>query len=577
MSSSIHPWLTQNWNTFASSLLIHGLAKLGVRAFFVSPGYRDAPFIAGLQAMPGLHLRSCWDERAGGYEALGFAKATRQPAVLICTSGTAAANYLPAVIEAKTDHVPLLVITADRPFELVYAAAQQVTDQRQIFGRFVKQSLDFPSPGPTLDAAAWLSYTRMLVDLSMDGRPGPVHINLPFRLPLDPLETADRPQQADLEQAEAMVRALRPSTHPALHTSLSIATRREWVDDMLSAERGLIILGRIQGREEQRAAAALAEKLGWPCFADITSAMKGRLESEISDPSLPDMAAALEVYRPDVCLHLGRRTVTGFFDSYLQRMQPRVYWVFSSEDGVQDPSHLPQRRQLNADIRSLVEVWSGSPFIPGGAHTTLWDQAEKARTKLKSLRTEQFSFADVAQEIVKALPTRDHGLFLGNSTAIRAFDSWCDLQGKRLPLVEANRGVNGIEGLVSTTLGLASGSGHAWTAVVGDISMIHDLNAVLALPQSISPIVLVVVNNSGGRIFDFLSIGAHAWVKDPLITTPHSFQFDGLTQMAGLDYRLCRTRAEFRDAYAAAVSSGRSVLLECLQDSTADQNFIARL
>lgn len=574
MESTIKPWLTQNWNTFASSLLIHGLSRLGARGFFVSPGYRDAPLIAALQARPDLYVKSCPDERAGAYEALGFAKATRRPAVLVCTSGTAGANYLPAIIEAKTDQIPLLVITADRPFEMVFAGAQQVTDQRQLFGTFVKQSLDFPAPGPTMDLAAWLSYARMLVEISSEGRQGPVHLNLPFRLPLDPVETSDRPTDSVLAEAQKLLQRLAVQPPITVESRLTPTVARDWVDDLRSAERGLIILGRIQGREEQRAAASLAASLGWPCYADITSGVKGRLDNELMDPTHPLLSQALEAYQPDVCLYLGRRPVTGFFDTYLQKVQPRAYWIFSPESTVQDPSHLPQRRQITVDITSLTKLWSGGPFVPTPAHDALWQVSEQVRTTLAKPLYQGFCFADVAQEIAAAIPTRDHGLFLGNSTAIRAFDSWCDLQGKRLPLVEANRGVNGIEGLVSTSLGLAAGSEHGWTVVLGDVSALHDLNSILALPQAAAPIILVVVNNRGGRIFEFLPIQAHGWVKDPLITTPHDFRFQGLAEMAGLSYELCTNRLSFRDLYHKALQSRTSCLIECEQDPLADQKYV---
>jgi 2-succinyl-5-enolpyruvyl-6-hydroxy-3-cyclohexene-1-carboxylate synthase len=572
MEPTVKPWLTQNWNTFASSLLVHGLSQLGVRGFFVSPGYRDAPFIAALQACPDLYIKSCMDERAGAYEALGFAKATRRPAVLVCTSGTAGANYLPALIEARTDQIPLLVITADRPFEMVFAGAQQVIDQRQLFGQFVKQSLDFPAPGPTMDVAAWLSYARMLVEISCEGRQGPVHLNLPFRLPLDPVETADRPTADDLAAAQELVQRLRVQPTQTQSLRLSPAVARDWMDDIRSAERGLIILGRIQGREEQRAAASLASSLGWPCFADITSGVKGRLDQELMDPTHPIMNEALATYQPDVCIYLGRRTVTGFFDNFLQKVKPRAYWVFSPDATVQDPGHVPERRQVMIDLTSLPQP--DLPFVPGPAHEVLFKASEQVRLQLARPLYRGFSFADVAQEITAALPTRDHGLFLGNSTAIRAFDSWCDLTGKRLPIVEANRGVNGIEGLVATTMGLAAGTEHAWTAVIGDISALHDLNSILSLPQAPAPVILILVNNSGGRIFEFLPIKAHGWVKDPLITTPHHFRFQGLAAMAGLAYEHCSDRLRFRDLYQKALRSGTSCLIECQQDPLADQMYV---
>jgi 2-succinyl-5-enolpyruvyl-6-hydroxy-3-cyclohexene-1-carboxylate synthase len=292
------------------------------------------------------------------------------------------------------------------------------------------------------------------------------------------------------------------------------------------------------------------------------------------DPTHPLMTEALEGYRPDVCVYLGRRSVTGFFDNFLQKVQPRAYWVFSPEPTVQDPSHMPQRRQLTLDLASLSKIWSAAPFVPTPMHEALYQTSERVRSMLAKGLGAGFCFADVAQEIAAAVPTRDHGLFLGNSTAIRAFDSWCDLRNTRLPNVEANRGVNGIEGLAATTLGLAAGSEHAWTLVLGDVSALHDLNSILNLPQSVAPIILVLVNNSGGRIFEFLPIKDYDWVKDPLISTPHQFRFKFLAEMAGLAYESCNDRLSFRDLYQKALQAGQSCLIECEQDPRADQHFV---
>jgi 2-succinyl-5-enolpyruvyl-6-hydroxy-3-cyclohexene-1-carboxylate synthase len=388
------------------------------------------------------------------------------------------------------------------------------------------------------------------------------------------VETADRPTAEHLAAAQDLVQRLTAQPTPTQSIRLAPKVARDWVDDLRSAQRGLIILGRIQGREEQRAAAALASSLGWPCYADITSGVKGRLEHDLADPTHPRMSQALENYQADICLFLGRRPVSGFFDQYLQKVQPRAYWVFTPDATVQDPSHLPQRRQVTVDLVSLAALWPSVPFVPGPAHEALWKVSDEVRSLLGQSLDQGFCFADVAQEIAAAVPTRDHGLFLGNSTAIRAFDSWCDLQGKRLPVVEANRGVNGIEGLVATTIGLAAGSEHAWTLVLGDVSALHDLNSILQLPRAKAPIILVLVNNSGGRIFEFLPIKAHGWVKDPLITTPHDFRFQGIAAMAGLKYEHCTNRLHFRDLYQKALQSGASCLIECQQDALADQKYV---
>lgn len=578
IKGSISPAAAVNWNVLASSLLIASWQRLGVRTYFISPGYRDAPFIAALQAQAeagvDLELVSCFDERAAAYQALGYAKARGLPAVLVCTSGTAAANYYPAVIEAAVEQVPLLLVTADRPFELVHAAAQQVIDQRQIFGRFAKKSLEFPAPSPALKGRAWIDIARELLHCARLDPAGPVHINLPFELPLDPraLPTEVAPSESLCEELNRELERLLPliieeeaASQPAREEAL--------LRDLRGAERGLILLGRLSRESEKAAALRIAQRLGWPCFADVSSGLKGTLAQEIIDLQHPHMRAAYESHRPDVILHLGRRLLSRHFDDAIERHPPAVYWVLSREQGPQDTAHLPQRQQYPLSLRSLAEQLERETFK--AARSELLTLSEKLRVGFRELRGD-FNFSDVADAVIELSPRQGHGLFLGNSTAIRAFDSWCQRPGP-WPRIEANRGVSGIEGLISTTMGLARASREPWTVVLGDISLLHDLNSLFSLAGQSVPLVIVLVNNGGGRIFETLPIAAFPAVKDPWISTPHSFTFAGVAAAARLPYELCEDREAFRAAYAAALARGQSTLIECLQAPDADRRYQSRL
>ncbi len=569
-------WATQNWNLFAASLLIATWKKLGVHSFFVSPGYRNAPLIAALQMHDDLTIVSCFDERAAAYQALGAAKASQKPSVLMCTSGTAGANYLPALAEANTDQVPLIVVTADRPFELVHAAAQQVIDQRQLFGRFVKQSFDFPAPDAHLQERAWIGYSRDLFALAMAAPEGPVHMNLPFHTPLDPVAVADGPSADRVRQAMQALEVLPGASELSQATELSDAAAQYLRDTLRQSQRGFLVIGRLARDSDRRAALLLQRQLGWPCLVDIGSGLKGRCEHEILDVGHPRMAALLAAYAPDMVVHVGRRLVSRHFDDFLKTANPPVYWVFSSQEGAQDPMHLPQRMQSTASLSSLLIALRVEESQSSAAHDALMARTEALRHDLQEVRSPLFGFADVAQTLNGLLPRMGHGLFLGNSLAIRAFDSWLFHPG-RLPRIEANRGVSGIEGLLATTMGLARASEEMWTLVIGDISLLHDLNSVVGLKSLASPVIVVLVNNGGGRIFETLPIAAHAWVKDPLISTPHELQFAGIAQMADIPYTLCRDAAELGAAYERALKAGQSCLIECWQSPDADKQYLQLL
>ncbi|MBC7660525.1 MAG: 2-succinyl-5-enolpyruvyl-6-hydroxy-3-cyclohexene-1-carboxylic-acid synthase [Chitinophagaceae bacterium] len=554
-----------NWNMFASSLIIEICRRFGSDTFFVSPGYRDAPFIAALQLHKGLTLVSCWDERAAAFQALGWAKAKRKPAVLICTSGTAGANYLPAVIEAKTDHHPLLVITADRPFELVFATAQQVIDQRDLFGKFVKKSLDFPAPSPQLNAKAWMSYIKMLLETTTDGYAGPVHLNLPFTAPLDPEVNALRPSNIQVAEAEAAIDRLSFDTKNHSITQWDKGLTSELVDRLKSAKRGLLLIGRLQSDTERKAVALLRDRLGYPVFADIGSGLKFESRMEIPDLNLPQSQQWIDLYAPDCVLHVGKRLVTRHFDDRLARWKFPDYWVLSDEEQIQDPYHLPQRRQYRPDYAQLL---AALPMLP--YDRSLEREIRSLQRSLGRVKSPGFNFHDVAKVIRQR--TRSE-LFLGNSTAIRAFDSWCFGCGGPSLEVAANRGVSGIEGLLATTIGLSLATRKMWTLVVGDIALLHDLNSIISLAQSEAKVRVVVVNNVGGRIFETLPLQKYPWVKDPLISTPHDFDFKGVAAMARLPYQLAETAEDFTRAYEAMLELGESCIIECKQDAEADLMF----
>ncbi|MES2746495.1 MAG: 2-succinyl-5-enolpyruvyl-6-hydroxy-3-cyclohexene-1-carboxylic-acid synthase [Bdellovibrionota bacterium] len=558
-----------NWNIFASSLLIEVCARFGSDTFFVSPGYRDAPFIAALTLNPKVQVVSCWDERAAAFQALGWAKGKGKPAVLICTSGTAGANYLPAIIEARVDHIPLLVITADRPFELVFASAQQVIDQRDFFGRFVKKSLDFPAPSPSMNTKAWLSYARMLLEAATEDRAGPVHINLPFHAPLDPVAQKDSPSAEQIHSARQALDAM-SFTRP-------VPRRADWPKELLAdfaqdvkkAKRGLLLIGRLSDEEADKTAIRqLRSNLGWPVFADVGSGLKFETEGEIPDLTIPASRALLERYKPDCVIHVGKRLVTRYFDDAVASWADASYWVLSDEEQVQDPYHLPQRRQHRADWAQILAI------LPTLNRDTTWsNRFINLGRQLNKVKSPSFNFRDVA-EIVRA-STNDH-VFLGNSTAIRAFDSWCFSPGAGFQVV-ANRGVSGIEGLLSTTIGLSLATEKVWTLIVGDIAMLHDLNAIISLAQSRAKVIVVLVNNVGGRIFETLPVQKYPWVKDPLISTPHAFNFAGISAMAGLDYLRCQSQSDFESVFHDRQRLGSSCIIECSQDAEADLNWVRAL
>lgn len=550
---------TTNLNLLWTSLLIEELIRQGCNYFCISPGSRSAPLTVAAARTPGAYLQLCYDERAAAFHALGWARATGRPAVLICTSGSALAHYLPAVVEASQDRVPMLILSADRPPELIEAGANQAIRQPGIYGDYVRWAFDFPCPDIGIPAAWVLSTLDQALHRCFEPDPGPVHLNLPFREPLAP---SPEPILADylagLPASGAQPRVI----HALLADRELHPAESAWLEDLLSqAGRGLLILGRLKAHQ-QDAALQIANRLGWPVFADILSGLRldSRLETQIQsyDQLLanPNFAAACEF---DTVLHLGGAYVSGRLLKHLAAHQPRTYLQFEASDTRQDPNHqVTYRSQSGLD--SLAQILPPAAETPWLAKLQAFgDAANQVYADILD-SSEALSEPGVARLLSRLLPV-GHALMLGNSMAVREADGFGAACRPELR-VFGNRGTSGIDGHLATAAGYANGSACPVTLLCGDLTLFHDLNSLYLLKTIPIPVTLVVINNAGGGIFSFLPIAGHTDVFEPWFGTPHDLSFAGAAAMFGLEYHQPTTRAELRTALEASWNQARPALIE---------------
>ncbi|MEL7368535.1 MAG: 2-succinyl-5-enolpyruvyl-6-hydroxy-3-cyclohexene-1-carboxylic-acid synthase [Myxococcota bacterium] len=477
--------------------LMGALGTAGIRDVVISPGSRSTPLVFAAHQCAELRLHTVIDERAAGFFALGQARVTGRPTALICTSGTAGAHYYPAVIEASQSSVPLVIVTADRPPELQASSAPQTIDQTRLYGAFVRAFYDLGLPDVREVA---LSAVRrkgaQAVHRAQHPAPGPVHINVPARKPLEPKTLGPA--------AEASTGG--PMVYDA-RSSVSEEGLRALSDRLHAAERPVIAWG--PGPIAQADARALlqvvAERADAAVFAEATSQF--RFGADWSGDALGVLlasAAFCETFDPDFVVLFGAPVTSGPWNRWLTQ-QADVSIMAVSPHEWPDPTQRASAWLVAEPVQVLEHLQASLPRHSSGAwrrrvaefDAKAWAAVEDA----SSGRTE----GRVAR-IVRAAAPAQSLLMLGNSLTVRHFDTFCSSGGAPLSVL-SQRGANGIDGLIAGAVGAASVVDVPVTLVLGDVSFQHDVGALAAAQNVSVPLVIVVIDNGGGRIFDMLPAG----------------------------------------------------------------------
>ncbi|MDD5249777.1 MAG: 2-succinyl-5-enolpyruvyl-6-hydroxy-3-cyclohexene-1-carboxylic-acid synthase [Rhodocyclaceae bacterium] len=507
--------------------LVDGLAAAGLKRIVLSPGSRSTPLALAALRHPALTSHVVVDERAAAFFALGLAKAAAAPVGLVATSGSAVANWWPAVVEADMARVPLLLLSADRPPELHDCGANQTMDQLGLFGSHVRLFRQLP---PAESETDWLAHlAARSIAASLGPLPGPVHLNVPLREPLVPVGDA-----APTSRAQAPQRLT-----ATLHAD---AASVDAVAKILASGPGAIVCGPDDLGDEFRAAvAALARRLGVPLFADVLSGLRLGPQAGAEVLAYPDQVARTAP-APAWLLRFGGMPVAKALADWLMRCRGRPQIVVASHPRPADPtgtaSHL-----LQADPAALCDALAG-PAAPPAWREEFQRLDRSADAAAAALCGDHPVFEGaLLRGVLRALP-EGTGVFLGNSLTVRSAE-WFAGRGANALHVFGNRGVSGIDGNLSTAFGIAAARGRA-LAVVGDLAFLHDLNS-LALARH-GKLAVLLLDNGGGGIFDHLAQSAlpefeQAWL------TPQSLDAAAAAQAFGLGYR-CADRV---DALVSAV------------------------
>jgi 2-succinyl-5-enolpyruvyl-6-hydroxy-3-cyclohexene-1-carboxylate synthase len=549
------------------------LARCGMRAACTSPGSRSAPLVLTLAREPRLRCFSHIDERSSAFFALGLAKASGLPVAVACTSGTAAAELLPAAVEAHHARVPLLLLTADRPPELRETGAGQTIDQIKLFGAAAKWFFEVGTHDAGHERLRWMrALACRAYWTALEGRPGAVHLNFALREPLvsEHEPAADAGGRADgqpwLRRAPAAVQ--------------SAAAQERLVQLAGGARRGLLVAGRDERECSPEnlgsAAASFAAAAGWPLLADpLSRGRRGAAAIAHYDLLLrsPTLAQAL---RPDVVVRVGDLPTSKPLRGWLASLDDARQIALDPEGAWQDPASVVDESLALDPALALAQTRDRLPRAPGADWLARWQSADAhAATATEAvLREAGLSEPMVARELGSLLPEAAT-LFVASSMPVRDVEAFWPARDDP-PRVLCNRGANGIDGTVSSAFGAAAHGGGPVAALIGDVALAHDVGGLICARRVGLNLTIVLLNNGGGSIFDFLPVARAplALAEDRYerhVATPPGLDFAAAAALYGLTHERTADLGSFRSALQRALAAGGASIIEVPSEREANR------
>jgi 2-succinyl-5-enolpyruvyl-6-hydroxy-3-cyclohexene-1-carboxylate synthase len=545
-----------NANTALASAFTEELARGGLRHAVISPGSRSTPLAVALWRQPEIEVSVIVDERSAAFFALGAAQATRAPVALLCTSGTAAANYHPAICEADESAVSLVVLTADRPAELRGIGAGQTIDQVKLYGESVRWFCEVGTHQAGDDGL--LHYRsvacRALAAARGETRPGPVHLNLPWREPLAPL-----PVEGAVTATDPLALQGRDGRPLTAVTSIDLEPSAFLLDEMAGhigdAISGVIIVGRQLDSELREPLAHLARASGFPILAEPTSQLRCGPHDRSYVVSTYDLLLRDEHFArsvvPDLVLRFGEMPTS----------KPLRAWLSASgaDQIVIDPYgdwNEPTKRAaavLRADPTELTAGWATRLEKEERPAPQRWLDAERAARAALDAALAGDAISEPALHHALGLAHSDGDLvYTASSMPIRDQEAFLPPSETDVTFL-CNRGANGIDGLISSGIGAAHATGKPTTIVTGDLGLLHDIGGLAALRDVTTPVRIVVIDNDGGGIFGFLpqAEALEGSEFEALLGTPRGIEVAKAASLFDLPHRRLESLADLPDALAA--------------------------
>lgn len=576
---------SRNMNSVWASILAETLRRLGLTTAVICPGSRSTPLTLAFAQNASLEAIPILDERSASFFALGMARKSRLPVVIVCTSGTAGANFYPAVIEAKESRVPLLVLTADRPPELRNCHSGQTIDQLKLYGSYPNWQTELALPSLEMRMLSYLRQTLIHAwERALSPVPGPVHLNIPFRDPLAPIpdpEVISWMSQFQLEDFLAGVPSLSHALIYSQGKGTSLLQTFTPLPKWQECERGIIIAGYAQPpfpQEYVKAVAQLSKTLGWPVLAEGLSPLRNYAQLNPYLISTYDLIlrnqSLSQQLKPEMVIQLGELPTSKELRAWLELTQPQA-WVIDPSDHNLDALH-GRTTHLRLSVEQLAELMSDrvatnhdtdaiNLVSTADRHSVseylqLWCTAEaKVRAAVDETMAamDQLFEGKAAWLLSQILPPQTL-LFVANSMPVRDVEFfWAPNDSAVQPFF--NRGANGIDGTLSTALGIAHRSQRS-VILTGDLALLHDTNGFLLRKQFVGHLTIVLINNDGGGIFEMLPISQFELPFEKFFATPQGIDFAQLCLTYEVEYELMTSWAQLKSRLNPLPETGIRIL-----------------
>ena len=549
-------------NTLVGAFTVEVLARLGVEFIVTAPGSRCTSLTVAAANNEKVHSVSILDERSAGFFALGKAKVSRKPVALVCTSGTAAANFYPAIIESQISNIPLIVITCDRPFELRNCSAGQVIDQIKLFGNKVNDFYEIGLPENTEIYFNYLRQTLVHIVSSTCGlNKGPIHLNFSFREPF----TCDQSSDTELELDELLNAHANVVAKISEHSNHSISPEPLLVEKLTSHRKGLIVVGNAQELSDDIRAVEsigkMSEALGWPIIADVLNPLRNGLASLKKsylithyDFFLRDVPIS-KTLSPTAVLQIGALPTSKVFRSFLQSVSPVQFLLgngFKNIDPINVHS-IPLISSVDALSASLESCQKDEDWL------NLWLKEESNFSKLidELIISTDFHFEGKIARLISENVPENTDIFLANSMTVRYAESFWR-QSSTYNSIYCNRGANGIDGTLSSAMGMAY-LGKPSILLTGDLAFLHDSNGLLNAKSFKGDLLVILINNEGGGIFEHLPISNNKHFED-YFATPQSVDFDKYCKAHNVNYELVENESNLIEVLKEIKGLGLKVI-----------------
>jgi len=565
-----------NVNMLAAGIAVETLFRLGVNSAVIAPGSRSAPFAIALASHKGIETIPVLDERSAAFFALGLAKRNRQPIILLCSSGTAAANFYPAIVEASISNVPLIVITADRPQEMRDCRSRQTIDQVKLYAHYPRWQHELSVPELSEDYLKYLRQTLShAVNTALWPHSGPVHINAPFKDPLEP--TVDKRCQAFVKSVNFADFFNHLSPQPDYRTLISPIASQSLQTELSNFKKGIIVVGQYQCVKAEdaqafvHAIANISKALQWPVLADAHNSLRNfseELPLLISNYDIvlrnPEVAEELI---PEAVLSVGPLPTSKVLRKWLSSQNAKT-WVLEEnpvnvDDLHRNATHLHLSAETFANLLSQTSNASSD-------YASLWRNADTEVQHLLSAKlkqTDELFEGKWAYELSQLLP-ENANIFISSSMPVRDFEFFWQPNNQKI-LTYFNRGANGIDGTLSSALGVAHGNLNPTVLVTGDLALLYDTDGFLINNHFQGHLTILLINNNGGRIFENLPVAAHDVSFEKFFATPQFISFKNICTTYNVDYQLLESWEMLEDALKTFPNKGIR-LLELPTDSKRD-------